>query len=92
MDAKQLYFAHVCGLQVAVDVDELDDLIQYYEVRGHSDELITLLETALGEERAHMGMYTELLVLYSKFKPSKMREHLEVFWTKFNIPKVKQKC
>lgn len=57
--------------------------------RGHFDELISLLEAALGLERAHMGMFTELAILYSKYKPAKMREHLELFWSRVNIPKVK---
>jgi clathrin heavy chain len=50
--------------------------------------LINLLEAALGLERAHMGMFTELAILYSKYKPGKMREHLELFWSRVNIPKV----
>jgi len=37
-----------------------------------------------------MGMFTELAILYSKFKPEKMREHLELFWSRVNIPKVRQ--
>lgn len=48
-----------------------------------------MLEAALGLERAHMGMFTELAILYSKFKPQKMREHLELFWSRVNIPKVR---
>lgn len=55
--------------------------------RGYFDELINLLEAALGLERAHMGMFTELAILYSKYKPEKMREHLELFWSRVNIPK-----
>ena len=35
-----------------------------------------------------MGMFTELAILYSKYKPQKMREHLELFWSRVNIPKV----
>ncbi len=35
-----------------------------------------------------MGMFTELAILYSKYKPSKMKEHLELFWSRVNIPKV----
>lgn len=57
--------------------------------RGYFEELIALLEAALGLERAHMGMFTELAILYSKFKPQKMREHLELFWSRVNIPKVR---
>jgi len=35
-----------------------------------------------------MGIFTELAILYSKYKPQKMREHLELFWSRVNIPKV----
>ena len=69
-----LWLTHVC---VCVHQD-----------RGYYEELIALLEAALGLERAHMGMFTELAILYSKFKPQKMREHLELFWSRVNIPKV----
>lgn len=57
--------------------------------RGYFEELINLLESALGLERAHMGMFTELAILYSKYKPAKMKEHLELFWSRVNIPKVR---
>lgn len=58
--------------------------------RGYFEEPISLLEAALGLERAHVGMFTELAFLYSKFKPQKMPEHLELFWSRVNIPKVIQ--
>ena len=80
--------AQVCGLHIVIHADELKDLIDFYERRGHFNELISLLEAALGLERAHMGMFTELAILYSKYKPGKMREHLELFWSRVNIPKV----
>ncbi|XP_068159812.1 clathrin heavy chain [Drosophila tropicalis] len=88
VDAEEFRLAQMCGLHIVVHADELEDLINYYQNRGYFEELIALLESALGLERAHMGMFTELAILYSKFKPSKMREHLELFWSRVNIPKV----
>lgn len=88
VDAGEFRLAQMCGLHIVVHADELEDLINYYQDRGHFDELISLLEAALGLERAHMGMFTELAILYSKYKPAKMREHLELFWSRVNIPKV----
>ncbi|KAG9339792.1 hypothetical protein JZ751_022458, partial [Albula glossodonta] len=73
VDGKEFRLAQMCGLHID---------------RGYFEELITMLEAALGLERAHMGMFTELAILYSKFKPQKMREHLELFWSRVNIPKV----
>ena len=88
MDGKEFRLAQICGLHIVVHADELGDLINYYQNRGYFDELIALMEAGLGQERAHMGMFTELAILYSKYKPEKMREHLEMFWSRVNIPKV----
>ncbi|VEL21333.1 unnamed protein product, partial [Protopolystoma xenopodis] len=88
VDHKEFRLAQMCGLHIVVHADELEELIIYYTQRGHFEELIQLLEAGLGLERAHMGMFTELAILYSKFKPDRMREHLELFWSRVNIPKV----
>ena len=88
VDHNEFRLAQMCGLNIVVHADELEDLINYYQNRGYFEELIALLEAALGLERAHMGMFTELAILYSKYKPQKMREHLELFWSRVNIPKV----
>ena len=42
-----------------------------YERRGHFEEIINLLEAGLSLERAHMGIFTELAILLSKYKPQK---------------------
>ena len=80
VDHGEFRLAQMCGLNIVVHADELEDLINSYQNRGYVEELIALLEAALGLERAHMGMFTELSILYSKYKPQKMREHLELFW------------
>ncbi|KAL7986813.1 hypothetical protein Chor_013096 [Crotalus horridus] len=80
---------HLGEYQVAVDsARKANSTRTWKEGRGYFEELIGLLEAALGLERAHMGMFTELAILYSKYKPQKMREHLELFWSRVNIPKV----
>jgi len=78
----------MCGLHIVVHADELEDLITYYQDRGFFEELMALLEASLGLERAHMGMFSELAILYSRYKPDKLKEHLELFWSRVNIPKV----
>ena len=35
-----------------------------------------------------MGIFTELATLYSKYKPEKLMEHLKLFVSRINIPKV----
>lgn len=88
VDHGEFRLAQICGLHIVIQADELEDLIQYYLTRGHFVELIALLEAGLGLERVHMGMFTELAILYSKYRPEKLREHLDVFWSRVNIPKV----
>jgi hypothetical protein len=34
---------------------------EYYQRRGHFEELLSLLESGIGLERAHMGIFTELV-------------------------------
>ncbi|KAI8818504.1 uncharacterized protein EV422DRAFT_537294 [Fimicolochytrium jonesii] len=80
--------AQICALHLIIHAEELEELIRLYERRGHFDELMSLLEAGLGLERAHMGMFTELGILYSKYKPERLMEHLKLFWQRINIPKV----
>ena len=89
VDESEFRLAQSCGLHIVVHADELDELIQFYQNKGYFNELIGMLEAALGLERAHMGMFTELSILYSKYRPEKMKEHLELFWSRVNIPKVR---
>ena len=92
MENNEFRLAQMCGLHIVVHADELEDLINYYQDRGYFEELMSLLEASLGLERAHMGMFTELAILYSKYKPEKLKEHLELFWSRVNIPKVRHMC
>ncbi|KAK9449233.1 uncharacterized protein V1518DRAFT_417454 [Limtongia smithiae] len=89
---KEFRLAQICGLNLIVHAEELQDLVNTYEKSGYFDELIALLEQGLGLERAHMGMFTELAILYSKYHPEKMMEHLKLFWSRINIPKAIRAC
>ncbi|KAJ1548234.1 hypothetical protein HK096_008280 [Nowakowskiella sp. JEL0078] len=88
VDNEEFRLAQICGLNLIVHAEELEELIRLYEKRGYFEELMGLLEAGLNLERAHMGMFTELGVLYSKHKPERLLEHLRIFWQRINIPKV----
>jgi len=88
VENEEFRLAQMCGLHIVVHADELEELITFYQDRGYFEELMALLEASLGLERAHMGMFSELAILYSKYKPDKLKEHLELFWSRVNIPKV----
>ncbi|KAL4062457.1 hypothetical protein V8B97DRAFT_1869752 [Scleroderma yunnanense] len=88
IEKSEFRLAQICGLNIVVHAEELPALLQSYERRGHFDEVLALLEAALSLERAHMGIFTELSTLYSKYRPGKLMEHLKLFVSRINIPKV----
>ncbi|KAG0245932.1 putative CHC1-clathrin heavy chain [Mortierella sp. GBAus27b] len=92
IERKEFRLAQVCGLSLVVHPEELEDLIRLYEHQGFFDQLMGLLEAGLGLERAHMGMFTELGILYARYRPEQMMEHLKIFWSRINIPKVITAC
>jgi clathrin heavy chain len=55
---------------------------------GHPEELISLLESGIGLERAHMGIFTELGIVYGRYKSEKLMEHLKLFSARLNIPRL----
>ncbi|KCV69120.1 clathrin heavy chain [Fonticula alba] len=90
--SKEFRLAQICGLNLIVHAEELDSVIRLYENLGHFDELMGLLEAGLTNERAHMGMFTELAILYAKYQPAKVMEHLKQYCARVNIPKVIRAC
>lgn len=89
---KEFRLAQICGLNLIVHAEELNDLVKQYEREGYFEELISLLEAGLGLERAHMGMFTELGIALSKYHPEKVMEHVKIFWNRINIPKMIKAC
>eukprot|EP00043_Microstomoeca_roanoka_P006604 m.64179 g.64179 ORF g.64179 m.64179 type:complete len:1667 (-) comp13482_c1_seq1:229-5229(-) len=88
VEHKEFKMAQICGLHIIVHADELDEVINFYLTRGHFNELMSLLEAGLNLERAHMGMFTELAILYSKYASDKLQEYLDIYYSRVNIPKV----
>ncbi|PVV01950.1 hypothetical protein BB560_003614 [Smittium megazygosporum] len=89
---KKFDLASICGLNLIVNAEELDPLVKLYESLGYIDEVCSLLENGLGLERAHMGIFTMLAVLYVKYKPEKTMEFLKLYWGRINIPRVIKAC
>ncbi|KAI1134523.1 clathrin heavy chain [Hypoxylon sp. FL0543] len=89
---KEFRLAKICGLNLIVDAEQLQALVKQYEREGYFDELIDLLEQGLGLERAHMGMFTELGIALSKYHPERLMEHIKLFWSRMNLPKLIRAC
>ena len=86
--ADEFRLASMCGMHIIVHPDHLEELITLYERAGQPEELIKMLEQGLGLEGAHAGIFTELGILYSKYLPAKLMEHIKIFCSRMNIPKL----
>ena len=92
VEENEFKLAQLCGLNIIIAADDLAEVSEYYQSRNHIDELIALLESGIGLERAHMGIFTELGVLYAKHRPERLMEHLKLFSTRLNIPALIRVC
>ena len=89
---KEFRLAQICALHIIVNPDELEELVSTYERHGYFDEVIAVMEAGLGLERAHMGIFTELGILYCKYKENKLMEHIKLFWSRLNVRKMIKAC
>jgi clathrin heavy chain len=92
LNAEEFRLANICGLNIIVHPDHLEELIGHYERAGKADFLMQLLEQGLGHENAHAGVFTELGVIYSKYLPEKLMEHIKIFHAKMNVVKLLRAC
>ena len=63
VDNGEFRLAQMCGLHIVVHADELEELINYYQDRGYFEELIQLLEAALGELCYFVGSFFFFLLI-----------------------------
>jgi clathrin heavy chain len=90
--ADEFRLAATCGLEVIKYPDHVDEVVSYYSDLGHFTHIVSLFEQGLGLEDAHIGIFTELGVLYTKHVPEKVMEHCKVFFSKLNVSKVVRAC
>lgn len=90
--AEEFRLASTCGLEVIKYPDHVDEVVAYYSDLGYFTQVISLFEQGIGLEDAHIGIFTELGVLYTKHVPDKTMEHCKVFFTKLNVSKVVRAC
>jgi clathrin heavy chain len=90
--AKEFKLAAMAGLNIIIHPDHLEELIQHYERFGCTDELIALIESGIAHERSHIGIFTELGILYAKYKGEKLMDHCRNYFARLNIPKLLRAC
>jgi clathrin heavy chain len=92
LKANEFRLAATCGLEVIKYPDHLDEVVVFYSDLGHFDHVISLFEQGIGLEDAHVGIFTELGILYTKHVPAKVMDHCKVFFSKLNVSKVVRAC
>lgn len=90
--AQEFKLANAAAMNIIIHPDELEGLIRHYESLGVTNEMISLLESGIGLERAHVGIFTELAILYAKHKPEKLMDHCKNFVAKLNTSKLLRAC
>lgn len=88
LNQREFKLAQIAGLAVVPHAEDLPTLIRAYEVQGYFDELLQLLDAALGLERAHMGVFTQTGIALAKYRPERLMEHLKLYWSRSNLPQL----
>ena len=88
LNQREFKLAQIAGLAVVPHAEDLPTLIRAYEVKGYFDELLQLLDAALGLERAHMGVFTQMGIALAKYRPERLMEHLKLYWSRSNLPQL----
>ena len=90
--AHEFRTAGLCGVNIIVHPDHLEDVIRHYEKFGYYQELVALLEAGMRLERAHNGIYTELGIIFAKYMPGKLMDLIRTYPNKLHIPKLIRAC
>lgn len=88
LNKGEFKLARIAGLAVVPHAEDVPTLIRAYEVKGYFDELVDLLESALGLERAHMGVFTQMGIALAKYRPERLMEYLKLYWSRSNLPQL----
>lgn len=90
--AGEFKLAAVAGQNIIIHPDHLEELTKQYELYERPEEMIALLESSLTLERAHIGIFTELGILYAKYKPEKLMDFIRSYFQKLNVSKLLRVC
>jgi clathrin heavy chain len=90
--AGEFKLAQAAGLHIIVSPDHMEDLLESYESAGHWEELIRLLEQGIALEGAHQGIFTELGVMYSRYRPEALMSHVRANVSRINTSKMLRAC
>ena len=92
VEVKEFKLAAVAGVQVVLIPDHLEEMVQFYELHEAPEEIISILEQTVSNEKSHIGIFTELASLYAKYKENKLFDFIKSYFQKLNVTKVARVC
>ncbi|KAL0205276.1 hypothetical protein P9112_000583 [Eukaryota sp. TZLM1-RC] len=92
IDKGEFKLAQSAALNIISHPEELDPLVEKYVQNDAAEEVIQLLETASGLNKAHVGIFTVLGELYAEHRPSKLMEHIKIFAGRFHSHRLLTAC
>jgi len=92
VEKKEFRLAQICALHLVVDANELQDVLEYYQDRGHFQEIVDVMDTSLSLERAHQAMFTETGILCTKYRPERVMDFCKMWWQRCAVPKLIRAC
>lgn len=92
VDGMEFRLAATCALRLLVETAEMQECIDYYEERGHFQEVIDVLLSALNAPRAHEAIFTETAVLMTKYREEAVLNFCRLWHGRLTIPKVCRAC
>jgi clathrin heavy chain len=64
VEEGEFKLAQLCGLNIIVNADDLDEVSEFYQRRGHFDQLMALMESGLVRHQGWAGLGAVFTVLH----------------------------
>eukprot|EP00742_Colponemidia_sp_Colp-10_P010839 GILJ01011954.1.p1 GENE.GILJ01011954.1~~GILJ01011954.1.p1 ORF type:complete len:1482 (-),score=281.89 GILJ01011954.1:202-4647(-) len=92
LEAESFELARQCAIHIVLRAEEMTELVQLYENAGHWEDIAAVLKSATANSAAHMGIFTELGVLYARYQPEKLLDHVNMYARKMNTHRMITIC
>ena len=92
LESECFDLARQCAIHIVLRAEEMNAIVSLYENVGCWDEMASVLKSASANPSAHMGIFTELGVLYARYSPDKLLEHVNLHARKMNTHRMITVC
>lgn len=92
LESESYDLARQCAIHIVLRAEEMNAIVSLYENAGCWDELASVLKSAAANPSAHMGIFTELGVLYARYSPERLLEHVNMYARKMNTHRMITVC